>query len=297
MKIVGLRVDVDTLRGTRIGVPNLVDLLARYDIRASFFFSVGPDNMGRHLWRLMRPAFAAKMIRTGAGRLYGWDILLRGTLWPGPVIGNRCADAIRVAARAGHEIGLHAWDHYKWQTSLERMDQQAITAEIQNGCTLLSGIIGRHPDGFAAPAWRVTSEALNALERFSFRYQSDCRGRSRFRPVVGGRQLSHIQVPTTLPTYDELIGLKCTPETYNAYLLKRIQPDRLNVLTIHAEAEGIACYALFKSFLSKSCEQEVVFKPLGDLLSQTGTVAACGIGKAAAAGREGWLACQEETSR
>ena len=44
---IGLKVDVDTLRGTREGVPRLAALFKKLGVDATFYFSVGPDHTGR----------------------------------------------------------------------------------------------------------------------------------------------------------------------------------------------------------------------------------------------------------
>ncbi len=291
---VGLRIDVDTLRGTCIGVPNLLKLLDYHNIKASFFFSVGPDNMGRHLWRLLRPTFLMKMLRTKATSLYGLDILFKGLFWPGPDIGKRCNKPVKDANRAGHEIGLHAWDHHQWQAHMEKMSEPDILSLIHKGYNCLARIIERKPDSFAAPAWRITSDAILALDKLPFKYTSDCRGHSIFQPMVAGRLLGHLQVPTTLPTYDELIGVKCTPDTYNDYLINLIKSDKLNVLTIHAEVEGNACFSMFENFLEKALKQKIAFKPLGTLVDNIDLIDNSEIIRSITKGRDGWIACQKE---
>lgn len=293
MKI-GLRIDVDTFRGTRDGVPALCRLLASHGIRATFFFSVGPDNMGRHLWRLVRPRFLVKMLRSHAAGLYGWDILLRGTCWPGTLIGRRLGDCLRLATDTGHEMGLHAWDHYSWQTHIEHMRPEAIRDGLARGVDLMTTIVGAPPTCSAAPGWRCTEAVLLEKERFSFAFNSDCRGQTIFRPLAAGVLLNQPQIPVTLPTYDEAIGRNgIDTESYNDCLLSKIRSDGVNVLTIHAEAEGIVCRNLFERFVQKAHSLGHEFTPLGALLAGTSAIPSGRIASETIPGRDGWVAVQK----
>jgi undecaprenyl phosphate-alpha-L-ara4FN deformylase len=289
---VGLRIDVDTYRGTRLGVPALCRMLGDRGIRASFFFSVGPDNMGRHLWRLLRPSFAAKMLRTRAASLYGWDILFRGTLWPGPVIGKRLAPVLRQAADGGHEIGLHAWDHHAWQAHIDHMSGEAIREHLSLAYDLITRAAGAPPTCSAAPGWRCPASVLLEKERFDFAYDSDCRGDRIFYPVVSGRRLSRPQIPVSLPTYDEAVGRDAvTDASYNDWLLDRLAPDGLNVLTVHAEVEGIVHETMFARFLDAARDRGAEVVPLGALLPAAPSPGEGRIEAREIPGREGPVAC------
>ena len=73
-----LKIDVDTLRGTREGVPNLGRLLDKYSARATFLFSLGPDHTGWALRRVFRPGFLKKVSRTSVVEHYGVKTLMFG---------------------------------------------------------------------------------------------------------------------------------------------------------------------------------------------------------------------------
>ena len=292
MKI-GLRIDVDTFRGTKYGAINLCKILDKHSIKASFFFSVGPDNMGRNLWRLSRPSFFWKMLRTKAANLYGWDILIRGTFWPGPVIGKKLAGIIRSVSNAGHEVGLHAWDHYGWQAHLDTMDRIAIRRHLNRGVELLTRIIGRAPTCSAAPGWKCNNLVLLEKVKLPFSYNSDCRGESIFYPLIEGKKLSQPQIPVTLPTYDELIGRKgISNSNYNESLLSFVDHEKLNVLTIHAEVEGIVCLDMFENFINMAQSKGASLIPLGAFLSDSLMADRAIIAAKKIPGREGWVSCQ-----
>ncbi|WP_372881367.1 4-deoxy-4-formamido-L-arabinose-phosphoundecaprenol deformylase [Psychromonas sp.] len=288
---VGLRVDVDTYRGTEKGVPVLLRLFAKYGISASFFFTVGPDNMGRHLWRLFRPAFFKKMQRSNAVGLYGWDILLRGTLWPGPVIGNKLAPIIKQTDLAGHEVGLHSWDHHKWQLNTDTMSPSELKSELDKGYKMLQQLLGHKINCSAVAGWRCSEEVLALKELFPFSYNSDCRGQTIFRPGKGMTP----QIPVTLPTYDELIGSAGIDQNnYNNVILDRIRPDALNVYTIHAEVEGIVCAKMFEQLILTAQTKNIEFVPLSALLDKNDQPWPIdSIVNLPFKGREGWVSQQQ----
>ena len=290
---VGLRIDADTFRGTKEGVPNLLKVLAEHRVKGTFFFSTGPDNMGRNIWRLFWPEFLRKMWRTKATKLYGWDILLKGTFWRGPLIGKELGRVFKATVYEGHELGLHAWDHNRWQTHIESMVGEEIHRHLLQGCEVIQACTGGLPVCSAAPSWRITDQALLEKGKLPFRYNSDCRGTSIFYPVVNGKVLIQPQIPTTLPTYDEVVGRGGgTRGNYNEHLISLMKPESLNVLTIHAEVEGIYGLGLFQGFLQRLRRQGGHVVPLGELLLPDDQIPRATLGRQRLEGREGWVSVQ-----
>ena len=264
MTRLAIKVDVDTLRGYLEGVPRLLDLFKRKKIRASIFFSFGPDNSGKAIRRIFRPGFIAKMMRTKAPSTYGLKTLLYGTLLPAPLIVPRAPAILRRAADEGHETGIHAWDHVYVQDCLAKISKKEYLALYGKAAALYKDICGREAAEIAAPGWQLSHAVLEAERELGLRYASDVRGYAPFLPVFEGAAYEVPQIPTTLPTMDEIYGLPGIDDVTLPKAWLDGMDREWNVLTVHAEMEGISKLAVFENFLNLARALGTEFRTLGE---------------------------------
>jgi len=247
-----LKVDVDTLRGTLEGVPRIMTLLRALGVGATFYFSVGPDHTGRALKRALRPGFLKKVRRTSVVAHYGWRTLLYGTLLPGPKIGERAGAVMRAVRDAGFEVGVHCYDHVRWQDGVAGADAAWTRREFSRALATFAAVFGAAPQSHAAAGWQLNAYTLELESEARLAYASDTRGTHAFLPVLGAVRGECVQIPTTLPTLDELIGRDGLTaagacEELRASTRCASWPDQ--VFTLHAELEGGQLAAQFEQLL------------------------------------------------
>jgi undecaprenyl phosphate-alpha-L-ara4FN deformylase len=263
---IGLKVDVDTLRGTREGVPRLMALFKKHGVDATFYFSVGPDHTGRALRRVFRKGFAQKVARTSVLKHYGLKTLLYGVLLPGPDIGRRAGDVMRSVHDAGFEVGLHTYDHVRWQDYVAYATAAWTRVEFERGIQAFERVFGFPPRSHAAAGWQINASGLELEQEYGLRYASDTRGGAAFFPQLAHGVSSCAQLPTTLPTFDEILGvdgvveatiadavyaLSATATAATATRTAATATHRLQVFTLHAELEGMLLLDAFDALLVK----------------------------------------------
>lgn len=251
MKTIVLKVDVDSYQGTLDGVPSLVQLFQKHQAQATFLFSLGPDHTGWALRRIFRPGFLKKVQRTSVVSHYGLKTLLYGVLLPGPHIGKHCKDVLMQVKNAGFETGIHCYDHIYWQDNVMNRDREWTLNQLNKSASEYTRVFGEESKTHGAAGWQMNATGFEWLERY--KYSSDSRGESPFYPITSqGKPSQCLQMPTTLPTMDELLGVDGTDDTnIDQKLLELTQNETQwgHVYTLHAELEGRKLLPAFERFL------------------------------------------------
>lgn len=229
---VALRIEVGTEKGARDGVPALLRLLDEHQVKATFFFSLGPDYnrylIGNHLPKIIRQRL------------------------PVSYIGKRCRDNLLAVANAGHDIGISSFTASDWQRGVAFQTADWIHSELTLACDAFSNLFGKVPHCFAARGWQINPSLFSEEEALGFEFASDVRGHHIFLPESQGVSSRCPQIPTTLPTLDELLAQdEINFDNLHQYLYaacQRIMPNG-EVFSLSAEREGGKLLEVFERLL------------------------------------------------
>lgn len=266
LPLLTLKIDVDTYRGTREGIPNLVRMLKHRNADATFLFSLGHDHTGWAMRRAFRPGFFQKVSRTSVVEHYGLKTLMYGVLLPAPDIGRDCAADMQAVRDAGFECGIHTWDHVVWQDNVRHRDAAWTQLQMQRSFDRFTSIFGFAPETHGAAGWQMNADAFRRLDAFGMAYASDGRAlltdtgalahesAGPYRLSIDGETLACIQLPTTLPTLDELLGRSVGGKVIDTSniattILGLTEIPRDHVFTLHAELEGQKLAPIFDQLL------------------------------------------------
>jgi undecaprenyl phosphate-alpha-L-ara4FN deformylase len=293
---VALKVDVDTHQGLGDGVPRLMRALTHLGVTATFLIAMGPDNSGRAIVRVIRnPGFLKKMRRTRAVAMYGLRTVLSGTVLPARPIALAFPNVMRDLARAGFEVGVHGYDHVRWQDRLDEIGEGGIRGEIDDAFEAFRAVMGSSARGFGAPGWRTSAAALRALDALGLDYRSDTRGTAPYRCTIAGEVFATPEIPTTLPTLDEVMGPELAERgAIVRFYLDRINAEALNVHTIHAETEGMDQLETFVALVRALKDRAARFIQLREAAEALDRPAlpVCDVVRTTLPGRAGWLSAQ-----
>jgi peptidoglycan/xylan/chitin deacetylase (PgdA/CDA1 family) len=185
----------------------------------------------------------------------------------------------------------------RWQDGVARASEAWTRRELTLARDEFMEVFGRAPLVHGAAGWQMNRHVPVLEQELGFRYASDTRGRGPFLPLLEDGRAGVPQLPTTLPTFDELIGradLAGADPVEHLLAMTEAHGSREHVFTLHAELEGGKYLASFERLLREWRARGV---QLTDLATYAATLDVrhlprCPILPGSVAGRSGTLAVQ-----
>ncbi len=208
------------------------------------------------------------MLRSNAAALYGPKTMMYGTLLPSPMIAEKLASEIRSVGNAGHDIGVHAWDHIRWHDKVDRMSREAVERDYGRAHAAFEKIFAKKAHSSAAPGWHACATSLAVQDDYNLLYASNTRGGSPCFLQSGERTFKTLEIPSTIPTWDEAL---CDPALKDPNMMIKTYTDAIKnteVHSIHTEVEATAHLDLFRKQLQAWKTAGVEFVALDQIANE-----------------------------
>ena len=223
-KTFSLRVDLESGKGIREGVPKILNLLKKYDVKASFYVTMGGESNLFELFRYRKKLPGKRKIS-----VFSKKEILRMVFLPKDfVMENR--EILRRILSEGHELGIHGWKHREWTRGLEKLNVRKV---VRKAIGKYIKLFGRTPQSFCAPAFRMNRRAVKILASEGIKVISDFPGKSPEK--IEGL----VNIPITLrgegntPVIEYYVGEGYSDEEIFEKIVAEIKRSDYNSMYIH----------------------------------------------------------------
>ncbi|MCP6719185.1 MAG: polysaccharide deacetylase family protein [Patescibacteria group bacterium] len=226
-----LRVDLESDKGIRKGLPEFLDLLAKYKMKASFYLVMGGES---NIFELLRNR--KKLSSSGERKINVWSLRdkARMVLLPKNFV-RANKKILKRILKEGHELGVHGWKHRAWTRNLNNIDIQEHILKAKREYVM---IFNREPTSFAAPGFNTNKKVLEVLEKSGIKFISDFVGE---KPAYYGKMKN---IPITIcgkdrtPIIEHLISIGKRDDEILKIMKKEIKKRDLASFYIHGLFEA-----------------------------------------------------------
>ena len=222
--VFSLRIDLESNKGIREGVPKILALLKKYNIKASFYLAMGGES---NLFELLR--YRKKLPGKRGVSVFSKLEMFRMIFFPMDfVVKNQ--KVLQKILMEGHELGIHGWKHREWTRGLEKID---VRKAVRKAVRRYINIFNMRPNSFCAPAFRTNNEVIKILSKEGIYVISDIEG-------ISPKKIKNlINVPITLkgkdntPIIEFCIGEGLSDKEIFEKIVSEIEKKNYSSMYIH----------------------------------------------------------------
>lgn len=256
-KTFAIRIDLESSKGIKKGLPKILNLLEKYGVKASFYLVMGGESNLLELLKYRKRLSSAAERKI---RVFSKAELLRMAVFPKDFVGEN-KEILRKILYEGHELGIHGWKHRAWTRGLEEIN---VARHLDLAIKKYKNIFGVYPESFAAPAFNTNEKIIKMLENKGISVISDFEGEKPFN--IEGTRITNVPITikgkNNTPIIEYLVTNGYSDEEILNYLKAEIRKKRLAVIYIHDLYECINKIPLLEKLLLFLKESKVAIKTI-----------------------------------
>ncbi len=250
-----IRIDLESDKGIREGVPNLLELFRNHQVKGSFYLVMGGES---NLFEILMNRNPMKSAGERSIHLWTLQEKLRMLLFPRDFVKANKKILQRILLEK-HELGMHGWKHREWTRNLENV---SIKKRLNQMISKYQVYFKQNPKSWSSPGFNVNKEVLLELKRAGIRYISDFDKKGSFEGLEN--------IPLNLcgknrmPFIEYWVGQGKTDSEILEIFKKEIKGKKFVSFYLHGMFEGRYKIDLLEKMILELKKQHFVSKKIGE---------------------------------